>query len=150
MLKKAEKNILLVEDDDMIAEAMVRALSKLGHHITAIVMTGREAVQAALKDHPDLVIMDIMLEGDLDGIMDGIQAGEEIEKHSTVPIIYMTAYPDKAAELEARGKVPLLKPFSIDELKTAIGAIFYKLSLDERAPKKPRSHPYSDKTDMVG
>lgn len=150
MIKEAEKNILLVEDDTAIAEEMVRVLRKLGHHVSAIATTGQEAVRSAVKNHPDLVIMDIMLESGVDGMMDGIQAGEKIEAHSTIPVIYITAYPDKAAELEARGKAPLLKPFSIEELKAAIGAVFYKISLEEGVREKPRPYPYFDKTDMIG
>ena len=83
----------------------------------------------------------------LAGSMDGIQTGKYAESQLKLPVIYITGYREKAAMLEEKGRVPLLKPFTTDDLRAAIGVIFYRLSLREMenpindrkipAPKKP-------------
>ena len=144
MIAPARKNILIVEDDQSIADEMAKILERMGYDIMAILASGEEALEKIAKPpHPDLVIMDISLAGTLDGI----QAGKYVEDHLKLPVIYITGHRDKAALLEQKGRVPLLKPFRTEDLRTAIGVVFYGLSLREMenpvndrkipAPQKP-------------
>jgi 1,2-diacylglycerol 3-beta-glucosyltransferase len=127
MIRPARKTILIVDNDPDVAEMTARTVYKLEYTIAAIVSTGEEAIEKASSLRPDLVIMDVVL----DGVVDGIQAGRHIEDRYNIPSIYVTGYPDKAVELEGRGKVPLVKPFTLENLKTAIGVIFYKIKKNE-------------------
>ncbi|OGX38000.1 MAG: hypothetical protein A3G91_04290 [Omnitrophica WOR_2 bacterium RIFCSPLOWO2_12_FULL_50_9] len=129
------KNLLIAEDNSGVAETMVMTLQLFNYHISAVVSRADEAIQKAQELKPDLVIMDVML-GDH---TDGIHAGRHIQKTLSIPVLYVTGYREKAASLEREGAVPLLKPFNANDLKIAIGAIFYTLSLryPERKPLTP-------------
>ncbi len=126
------KNLLLAEDNSDVAETIVMALQLFHYNIAAVVSKAEEAVQKAGELKPDLVIMDVMLE---DGT-DGIRAGKQIQETMGIPVLYITGYREKAALLECEGSVPLLKPFNANDLKIAIGAIFYTLSFKDSF-KKP-------------
>jgi len=130
MVTQAQKSILIVEDDQSIAEVMAKALSREGYNVLAVASSGEGAIQKCAETRPDLVIMDVILRGNIDGI----QAGKYIEDNHQIPIIYITGYPDKIEELQEKGKVPLLKPFTIEGLKTAIGATFYHFDEKEEFP----------------
>jgi two-component system, response regulator PdtaR len=82
--------ILIVEDEGTIAEYLKLILSRIGYCIVGVVATGEEAVEIVQKNSPDLVLMDIKLKGNIDGIM----ACEEIKKSAAIPILYITAYGD--------------------------------------------------------
>lgn len=127
MITEARKNILVVEDDPAIADLTSKALVKLGYSVVGVVDTGEAAILKADQCHPHLVIMDIVLNGPLDGI----QAGREIEKRFSIPTIYITGYRDKALKLWDEGKVSLLKPFQINELEAVIGTVFYLKAFHE-------------------
>ncbi len=141
MIAPARKNILIVEDDHSIADEMANTLERMGYDIMAILASGEEALEEIAKlPHPDLIIMDVSLAGTIDGI----QAGKYVEDHLKLPVIYITGYRDKAALLEQKGRVPLLKPFTPEDLRTAIGVVFYRLSLqdDHRKISNPqKQHP---------
>ncbi len=87
----AKINIIIVEDERITAEDIKKALNSVGYEVPAIVPSGEEAIKAAEELKPDLVIMDIKLEGE----MDGIQAAEQIRSKLGIPIIYLTAYSDE-------------------------------------------------------
>ena len=146
MIAPARKNILIVEDDQSIADEMAKILERMGYDIMAILASGEEALEEIAKPpHPDLVIMDISLAGTLDGI----QAGKYVEDHLKLPVIYITGHRDKAALLEQKGRVPLLKPFTTEDLRTAIGVVFYRLSLREMEnPVNDRKIPAPQKPDL--
>lgn len=120
------KKVLIVEDDPDIAQPMGNSLKNFGCQIVGIVPSGLEAIQKSRETRPDVVLMDVILTGD----MDGIEAGKRISTELNIPILYMTGYMDKAAELESGGKLPIVKPFRIEILKNAIEIIFYRNSLD--------------------
>jgi CheY-like chemotaxis protein len=80
--------ILIVEDEDEIAQLIKIILVNHGLVVNAIVSSGEEAVETALATHPDLVLMDIKLGGK----MDGIAAAEEIRKSVDIPILFISAY----------------------------------------------------------
>ncbi|OGX37999.1 MAG: hypothetical protein A3G91_04285 [Omnitrophica WOR_2 bacterium RIFCSPLOWO2_12_FULL_50_9] len=128
MIARAMKNIVIAEDDSSIAETMAKSLKKLEFNILAVVSTGESAMEKTRELKPDLVIMDVVLEGDIDGI----EAGQHIEKELSIPVIYITGFRDKAVLLEEQGKVPLVKPFQINDLTVAIGTVFYQISDKEK------------------
>lgn len=138
MIAPAAKNILIVEDDKEIADSMAKSLQGIGHQIVAVFTTGEEAMGHAQKPPaPDLVIMDI----NLGGSIDGIQAGKFLEEHLKLPVIYITGYADKASLLEQEGRVPIMKPFTPQELKTAIDVVFYIISVKDAERKRPNPYP---------
>jgi two-component system, response regulator PdtaR len=119
--------ILVVEDERITAEDIKRSLEKVGYKVPAIVSTGEEAVQFSEKYKPDLVLMDIVLDGNIDGI----EAAETIRTKFEIPVIYLTAYYDKSTVERAKTTHPsafilkepfgfLHKPFEENELYTAI------------------------------
>jgi CheY-like chemotaxis protein len=117
--------ILIVEDNVIIASGIKYNLVDVGYEVVAMVKTGKDAVKKANKLKPDLILMDIKLEGE----MDGIQAAERIKKKHNIPIVYLTAYADDEIVLRANGTQPfgyLTKPFNIKELQTIIETSLYK------------------------
>lgn len=139
MIAPSQKNVLIVEDDQDIAGSMATALEGIGHRVMDIFSTAEEAMDKAQKPpHPDLIIMDVTLAG----AFDGIHAGKYIEDHLHLPVLYITGFSDNAALLEKEGRVPLIKPFTPKELKTAIDVVFYVISM-KNAPRKvptPQEH----------
>lgn len=111
--------ILIIEDELIVAENIARNLRKLGYEVIGIVDSGEEAIQTATKQHPNLVLMDIMLQGDLDGI----EAAGYIRSQLKIPVVYMTAYADDDTLGRAKLTEPygyLVKPFKPQSLKTTI------------------------------
>lgn len=111
--------ILIVEDEFVIAQDLKMTIEGFGYDIVAVESTGEEAVIKASELQPDLIMMDIMLEGD----MDGIEASEIIHQNSDIPIIYLTAYADTSTLVRAKASRPeayLLKPWDERELHNTI------------------------------
>jgi PAS domain S-box-containing protein len=131
----AKANILIVEDDFVIAKVLAESLQELGYQVAGIISTGEEAVERAAKVHPDLVLMDIRLKGD----MDGIEAGEAISGDLHIPIVYLTAYSDERTVERAKITEPygyLIKPFTDTELKTTLEMAIYKHRREKREREK--------------
>ena len=107
--------ILVVEDEGIVARDIQHRLKHLGYLVPATASSGEEAVQCAAELRPDLVLMDIVLAGE----MDGIQAAEEIRVRYDIPVIYLTAYADEITLQRAKITGPLgyiLKPYKEREL----------------------------------
>jgi PAS domain S-box-containing protein len=131
----AKANILIVEDDFVIAKVLAESLQELGYQVAGIVSTGEEAVERSAKVHPDLVLMDIRLKGE----MDGIEAGEQISGDLHIPIVYLTAYSDERTVERAKITEPygyLIKPFTDTELKTTLEMAIYKHRREKREREK--------------
>ncbi len=117
--------IMIVEDEAIVALDLEQQLQDLGYKVTAIVASGEAAVEAAYRNTPDLILMDIQLQTEMDGIT---TAGDIKAKH-LVPIVYLTASADKATLYRARSTEPhgyLVKPFSAETLRTTIEMALYK------------------------
>ncbi|MEW6352543.1 MAG: sigma 54-interacting transcriptional regulator [Thermodesulfobacteriota bacterium] len=131
--------ILVVEDEAKIARHLQRILVQLGYEVVAAVSTGEEALSLAETTSPDLVLMDIMLAGQIDGI----EAAERIHLQWNIPVIYLTAYAgDKMLE---RAKIAepfgyLLKPFRQEELHTAIEMALHKSRADRLLRESEEKH----------
>jgi PAS domain S-box-containing protein/putative nucleotidyltransferase with HDIG domain len=121
--------ILVVEDEGLVGRDINHMLRGLGYEVIDVVSRGDEAIAIAESSRPDLVLMDIVLKGEIDGIT----AAEKIWEQCSVPIIYLTAYADEATLSRAKQTEPfgyILKPFDERELQTAIEMAFYKARMD--------------------
>src|SRR5579863_1933458 len=110
---------LIVEDEILIAEELKERLSLLGFSVIAAVDSAEEGIAIATRERPDLVLMDIRLKGD----KDGVQAAEEIHQQVDVPIVYLTAHSDRLTVDRAKGTQYdgfILKPFLRRELQSTI------------------------------
>lgn len=112
--------VLVVEDESIIALATTANLKRMGCEVVATAATGQQAVEIAFKKRPDVVLMDIMLEGS----MDGIEVASLIrEQHPDMPIIYCTAYTDASTRGLAASTNPrafMGKPLDYGVLKDLI------------------------------
>ena len=121
--------IMIVEDEYIIAKDIQMSLENMGYAVSAIVSTGEEAVARAESEKPDLVLMDIMLKG----AMDGIRAAERIRSNFGIPLIFLTAFSDDDRLKRAKVTLPfgyLLKPFQDRELKIFIEMALYAHKVD--------------------
>ena len=130
--------ILVVEDERITAEDIKDGLKSLGYEVPGVVHSGEDAVRKAGELRPDLVLMDIKLEGK----MDGIEAAGEIKKHFDIPVIYLTAYSDENTLERARMTEPsgyvlkepsgfVHKPFKESELHTIIELTLYRHKMEK-------------------
>ena len=114
-----KENILVVEDERIIACDIKDCLEKFGYRVPAIIAYGEKAIEVAEQIKPDLILMDIMLKGD----KNGIEAAEEIITRFNIPIIFLTAYSDDRTLKKAKTTQPfgyILKPFEETQLITTI------------------------------
>ncbi len=121
----SKTNVLIVEDESIVAKDIQHSLKKLGYIVVGICNTGQDAIKTATDVKPDLVLMDIMLKGD----MSGIDAASEIREKLNIPIIYLTAYADEATLSRAKVSEPygyIIKPFKEIDLHTSIEMAIYK------------------------
>ncbi|TGL98057.1 response regulator [Leptospira barantonii] len=113
-------SILIVDDEWLIAFNLQVSLQKLGYRISGTARTADEALEVAERTKPDLILMDIRIEGELDGI----QAAERIQKKMDVPVIFMTAFADEETFNRAVDKASMFgyisKPFQPQALKNSI------------------------------
>ncbi len=117
--------IMVVEDEWIIANDIKITLTDMKYEVAALVTSGEEAIKKAEEIIPDLILMDVMLQGE----MDGIDAAGRIRSRFDIPIIYITAYADD--NLVEKAKLTnhfgyLLKPFKDRELQIAIEMALYK------------------------
>ncbi len=111
--------ILVVEDEKIIALNLKESLESLGYSVVAIASSGEQAVAKATELRPDLVLMDIRLKGN----MDGISAAQHIWEHLSIPVIYVTGHSDQSTLERAKVTAPfgyILKPLKDRELYVAI------------------------------
>ncbi|MDH7511327.1 MAG: diguanylate cyclase [Clostridiales bacterium] len=127
--------ILIVEDEGLIARDIENMVKNAGYEVCGVVSTGEEAVEEVDKTEPDLILMDIVLRGS----MDGVEAAERIRTRVSIPVIYLTAHTDENTLERAKLTEPLgytLKPIEQKELLTVIEMALYKhqmeLTLRER------------------
>ena len=123
-------NILIVEDELLIARQLKKKLMRLGYSVTGIVSSGEEAIQEVEDKQPDLVLMDIVIKGD----MDGIETAEIIQRDFHKPVIYLTAYADdetiERAEVSAAYGY-IVKPFQDREVHAMIKLALNRHRRDE-------------------
>ena len=123
--------ILIVEDEGIIAADLANMLRRLGHEVTDIVLVGTEAVGKAAQTKPDLVLMDIMLAGD----MDGVAAATEIRRRCHLPVVFLTAHSDAATLARAKLAEPygyIVKPMVERDLRVGIKMALHKHDMERR------------------
>jgi len=123
--------ILIVEDEVLTAKSLEKILEGFGYAVTGTVMTGEEAVDLAASDPPDLVLMDIRLAGEIDGI----EAARKIIARRSVPVIFTTAHSDNDTLARAKVVGPhgyLIKPLNRNEIKSAIELALYRFNMEEK------------------
>src|SRR5258706_7810359 len=98
----AAKRILIVEDEGIIAKDIERALKKLAYDVVDIVSTSEEALARTAEHRPDLVLMDVMLKGELDGI----ETAQRIRHQYGLPVVYLTAFGDPTTLQRATATAP--------------------------------------------
>ncbi len=119
------KRILLVEDDYIISMLLEKQIRRMGYEIAGKAESGERAINLTREEKPDLVLMDIELKGD----MDGVEAVRQIREFSTVPVIYLTGNANEKTRREAEETKPdgfLVKPVDMDVLKQQIRGIIDK------------------------
>jgi len=131
------EKILIVEDERIIAIDLQRRLEKFGYTVAGIVVTGEQAVLSAQETLPDIILMDIMLSGKVDGI----EAATIIKNTLQIPVIFLTAFSDEKTLERAKQAEPfgyILKPFKEKELYTTIDIALFKYSADKKLKKQER------------
>jgi len=130
----AKAKILVVEDEIVVAKAIQLALQRHGYDVPATVSSGLEAIQKTAEIQPDLILMDVVLKGD----MDGIEAAEQIRSRFDIPVVYLTAYTSGETIRRAKMTEPfgyITKPFDETQLHTNIEMALYKHKMDKALRK---------------
>ncbi|MBN2389956.1 MAG: response regulator, partial [Anaerolineae bacterium] len=123
--------ILIVEDQIIVARDEQHILEAFGYNVVGATATGEDSITLVETLQPDLVLMDIMLKGE----MDGIEAACHIRERFDIPVIFVTAYADPATLQRAKLTGPfgyILKPFEEHDLRTNIEMALYKHQMDKR------------------
>jgi CheY-like chemotaxis protein len=113
------EKILIVEDDDVIARVADWRLKNLGYSVCGRATSGEEAMALIVNAKPDLVLMDINIRGDIDGI----ETTKLIKKDFTIPVVYLTSHSDGPTLERAKETKPegfIIKPFEDNDLRVAI------------------------------
>jgi PAS domain S-box-containing protein len=127
--------ILIVEDDELFAQDLEYMLESLDYDVVAAVPSGEEAIKKAAEISPDLILMDISLKGNIDGI----GSSKKIAERSSIPVIYLTAHSDEATMERAGLTEPfgyLIKPLNQRDLQMTIDMALYKSQVEMKLSKK--------------
>ena len=111
--------ILLVEDDDIIAKVEDWRLKNLGYEVCGRALSGAEAMELVVNGKPDLVLMDINIRGEVDGI----ETAKMIKKGFNIPVVFVTSHSDGPTLERAKAANPdgfIVKPFDDNDLRVAI------------------------------
>ncbi len=133
----SEKRILIIEDDHVIGMEIKDRLETLGYNVLTRLSYGEDAIEQAGDLHPDLILMDIQLAGEIDGI----QAADKIRDLYDIPVVYLTAYADDNTLDRAKITEPfgyVLKPFEERELVSTIEMGLYKHSIEQKLKDSER------------
>ena len=131
----AGTRVLVVEDEAVVAMHLRQELTKLGYTIAGVATTGEQALQMIEKVFPDLVLMDIHIQGELDGI----ETARRIPRYLHIPVIYLSAYSEDTTLKRAGDTHPygyLIKPFLDRELHATIKMALVRSRADEANPRK--------------
>ncbi len=128
-------NILIVEDESIIAKDIQHSLKKLGYNVVGICSSAEEAVKFCEENLPELVLMDIMLSGE----GSGVDAAVQLRDKFNLPIIYLTAYADTTTVEKAKHTEPfgyIIKPFKEIDLRTTIEVALHKHRKEQEKQKE--------------
>ena len=136
MIEKG-KNIIIVEDENIIAIDLKRTLKRLGYNIIKMVNSGEELLEIISTSEPDLILMDILLAGKLNGI----DTAQIIKEKYNIPVVYLTALTDEEILQKAMVTEPygyLLKPFEHRSLNSTLEMAFYKHEVESKLKQKTK------------
>ena len=139
--------VMIVEDERIVAFNLRQRLLKLGYEVPAVVASGEQALAGVDENHPDIVLMDINIEGKMDGIQTAEQLGE-----ASPPVIYLTAHSEETTLARARSTKPygyLIKPFSERELHATIQMALQRWKV-EKALRAAKQEIESINADLEG
>ncbi len=125
----AGESIIIIEDEGLVALALKQCLTLLGYHVLAVAATGEEAIRQTSAERPDLVLMDIRLKGDTDGI----DLAYWIRQTFRIPVVFLTAHSDEKTLERAKKAEPfgyIIKPFDENSLRSNIEMALYKASAE--------------------
>jgi len=128
---KSNAKILLVEDDSIAMHHLNQALIRMGYQVTGVAQTGEEVIKRVEENLPDIILMDINLEGKIDGI----SAVEKVHVEVNVPVIYLTANSDNKLFERAKLTDPyayLVKPYEMNQLQIAIEIAIFKHNMEKK------------------
>ena len=114
--------MFIVEDNPVISDILTDKVNRMGHSACGVARSGEEAIEFCRKVRPDLVIMDITLEGD----MDGIEAGMQIKKQFNIPVVFVTAYSESEVPARLKDAEPagyIIKPFSDHDIRSVLSTL---------------------------
>ncbi|NDJ54664.1 MAG: response regulator, partial [Chloroflexi bacterium] len=134
----ADRDILIVEDEGIIALDIQTRLNDMGYGTVARASNSFQAIEMAMQLRPDIVLMDIRLEGNTSGI----EAADQIRVKYQIPVIYVTAHADEATIEQAKRTRPygyILKPFKDDELRAAIEIALYRFQAEKSSPESDQT-----------
>lgn len=123
--------ILIVDDDELVSLSLCKHIERMGHHVCGIVSSSEDTLNAITSAKPDLILMDIMLDGQLNGI----EIAELVLERYNLPIIYLTANSDSETVERAKTTSPfgyLIKPIDENTLRVSIEMALYKHALENR------------------
>jgi len=126
---RKKTRIFVVEDGSIVAMDIRKTLQNLGYDVPYVVSTAKTAIQKVKEDKPDLVLMDIVLKGK----MDGIKAADQIYTKFNIPVVYLTAYADEKTLKRAKATGPfgyIVKPFENRDLRMVIEMALYKAKVE--------------------
>jgi DNA-binding LytR/AlgR family response regulator len=128
-------NVLVVEDESIVSKDIQHSLKKLGYNVVGAASTGARAIELAGSEKPDIVLMDIMLKGE----MNGIETAEVMKTQFGIPVIFLTAYADDSTLAKAKITEPygyIIKPFKEVDLHTTIEMALYKHNKNKEVEKE--------------
>lgn len=133
----AGERILVVEDESLIALEISECLINLGYNVIETASQPEEAVELALKENPDLILMDINLQEK----MDGIEVAARIHEEKDIPVIYLTAYSEQAILERAKTTEPysyILKPFQEEHLRVTLEMTLAQVKKDREREEQQK------------
>jgi PAS domain S-box-containing protein len=129
--------VMVVEDEQLIAKDIADTLTKLGYDVTGTVSSAEACVECAATRRPDLVLMDIHLQGELDGI----DAARMLRERFDIPVVFLSAYADEGTVARAKQSAPLgylLKPFRKSELRSAVEVGLFRHQMERQLRDRER------------
>jgi CheY-like chemotaxis protein len=128
-----KKKILLVENDIVLAVLTKLELEEFGYDVLNIAATGEKAIEVVREKNPDLVLMDVKLDGDLDGT----EAAKHIQNHFSIPVIFLTGTPEIVQARMAHSCGCLTKPCRTEDLHKAIEQALFQKEFLHRLEEDP-------------
>lgn len=133
-------NILVVDDEAIITMQLEERLSAMGYTISGMAASGEEAVDKARRLRPDIVLMDIVMPGK----MNGIEAAKIISEELDIPVVFVTSYADDNIIEKAKNVRPygyIVKPFNELEIKAAIEVALFRKATEHQLERKTKKSP---------